>query len=118
MNTREGNIAELLAACICILGMTAAMMAYMGSVDLIQQKITVNQLARRYILRMETVGYLTDADRVSLQVELEQLGVTDVNLEGTTSSQVTYGDPITLQIRGKLKGQYDFEEQRASTAKN
>ena len=118
MNRREGNVSELLATCICILGMTAVMMSYMGSMELVQQKMAVNQLARRYILRMETVGYLTEADRISLQTELQQIGVANIDLSGTTLKEVAYGEPISLYIKGKLKGQYEFEEKRASTAKN
>ena len=81
-------------------------------------KTEISQLARKYILRMETVGYLTTEDNTSLCQELSAAGVTEINLSGTTQSEVSYGVPITLQISGKLKGEYLFEEKRTSTAKN
>lgn len=118
MEAREGSVSELLATGLCILAMTAVMMSYMGSVGLIQQKMAVSQLARKYILRMETVGYLTENDQVSLQQELIEQGVTDISLDGSTMHVTMYGEPITLHIRGRLKEHYDFEEQRVSTAKN
>lgn len=118
MRKQQGNIASLMVAGICILAMTVVMLAYMENVSLIQQKTEVSQLARKYILRMETVGHLTSEDCTLLQQELTAVGVADINLSGTTLSEVSYGTPITLRISGKLKGEYVFEEKRTSTAKN
>ena len=132
---RKGSIMNVLAACICILTMTIIMMAFMGSVGLLNSKAAVSQIARKYILRMETVGYLTENDRVELSRELTEVGVVDLDFTGTTLSQVDYGSPILLVIHGKVSGQiaatgggllrkvfgksfYEFEERRMSTAKN
>lgn len=111
-------MADLLSAGLCILGMTVVMLSYMDNVSLIHQKTEVGQVARKYILRMETVGYLTASDETALQQELTSLGVTEIDLEGTTLHEMSYGSPITLEISGKLKGEYAFEEKRVSTAKN
>ncbi|MCM1342207.1 MAG: hypothetical protein NC246_00060 [Muribaculaceae bacterium] len=108
----------MVSAGICMLAMTVLMLSYMDNVWLIHQKTAVSQIARQYILRMETVGYLTEEDRIRLGRELAGAGVTELELEGTTLSPVTYGDIITLEIRGKLEGEYDFEEKRISTAKH
>lgn len=118
MKRQKGNVGSLLTAGLCVLAMTVVMLSYMENVSLIQQKTEVSQLARKYILRMETVGYLTTEDSTLLCQELAAAGVTEVNLSGTTQSEVSYGVPITLQISGKLKGEYIFEEKRTSTAKN
>ncbi len=118
MKRREGNVGDLLITGICILAMTVVMLAYMDSADLLQQKSQVGQLARRYILRMETVGYLTAEDRTALSQSLVDLGVTEIDLADTTVAQVDFGDPIVLRIRGNLKGAYAFEEYRTSTAKH
>lgn len=103
---------------LCMLAMTVVVLCYMDNVDLIGRKTAVGQLARKYILRMETVGYLTAADRTMLCQELDAMGVAEVDLTGTTLNEVSYGAPITLQISGNLKGEYAFEERRVSTAKN
>lgn len=117
MKKEKGSMGDMLAACICMLAMTVLMLSYMGSVGLVFQKAAVSQLARKYILRMETVGELTAADRTVLLQELESLGATEITLEGT-SGKAAYGEPIELRIRGKLKDAYEFEEKRVSTAKN
>lgn len=118
MRRCRGNIANLMAVGICVLAMTVVMLAYLESVALLHQKTEVGQLARKYILRMETVGYLTAGDQTALCQELAELGVTELSLEGTTLHGVPYGTPISLYINGKLEGKYAFEEKRVSTAKN
>ena len=118
MKQEKGSIADIMSAGICMLAMTVLMLAYMDNVWLIHRKAEVSQIARQYILKMETVGYLTEEDRIMLGRELDKAGVTELELAGTTMSPVTYGDIITLEIRGKLEGEYDFEEKRISTAKN
>lgn len=102
----------------CILAMTAIMFLYMDSASLIGQKMEVSQIARKYILRMETVGMLTDEDRAELCEELAAAGVTKLQLDGTTFAQAGYGKPVVLQLQGYLKEGYAFTEKRVSTAKH
>ncbi len=118
MKRERGNIGDMMAAGLCMLAMTAIMLVYMGNAGLVNKKAAVNQVARKYILRMETTGCLTEADRVVLLQELETLGLTEPELTGTTMNRVGYGQPIVLNIRGKLEGGYEVEEKRVSTAKH
>lgn len=114
---QQGNIGDLLSTGICILTMTVMVFTSMRCTELIWQKTMVGQIARKYILRMETVGYLARTDQDVLKRELEEIGVTEMDLTGSTISQSGYGTPIVLRIRGKLGGEYGFEEKRVSTAK-
>lgn len=118
MRRERGSVGDILVTGFYLLAITIVMLAYMGNVRLVYRKAEINQVARKYILRMETAGELTDADYVSITRELETLGVTELSLVGTTLDRVPYGDPIVLMIRGKLEGEYEFEEKRVSTAKN
>ncbi len=117
MKKEQGNIGELLAAGLCIVAMTVLMFSYLNFVKVFQQKEHVGQIARKYILRMETVGMLNGDDEGKLMDELAEIGVKNVNLQGTTTWQVSYGEEIVLQIRGTLEEGYDFSEKRVSTAK-
>lgn len=114
----KGNISELISACVCMLMLAILMAAYLDNVKLLQQKAKVNQLARKYILIMETEGYLEASQKTSLIYELEELGIIDISLEGSTEIDAGYGQPIKLIINGKLKENYEFTEKRMSTAKN
>lgn len=118
MRRERGSVADIMAAGLCMLAMTVVMLAYMDNVRLISTKAAVNQIARKYILRMETTGQLTGGDRVLLLQELEGVGATELSLEGTTFDRVGYGETIVLMIRGKLEDGYEFEEKRVSTAKH
>jgi hypothetical protein len=117
--TREqGTVANVMVTGICILAMSVVMLSFLNDMQLIQQKTEVDQLARRYILRMETTGGLLGEDREKLIDELSQQGVTEIDLSGTTMGETGYGARIVLRIRGMLGGKYGFEETRASTAKH
>ena len=118
LRRQEGNVVELMATGLCILAMCAIMMYFFEYMDVIGQKNEAVGLARKYILRMETVGCLAESDRQSLIRELEEIGIEEIVLDGTTFSPVTYGQPVALMIKGKLKGGRFFEERKVSTSKN
>lgn len=116
-NRQRGNVANIMVTGIFVLAMTVVMLAFMEDMRLIERKTEVNQLARRYILRMETTGGLSVEDKLELVRELEEQGVTGIDLTGTTMGEAGYGAKIVLQIRGLLGGRHEFEERRVSTAK-
>ena len=115
---QEGSIGDLLSVMLCILGMTVVMSAFLDCVNVVNRKTMVGQLARNYVLRMETVGYLAAEDELALRRELESNDVSDVSLNGTTREPVSYGAEITLRIEGRIGGKHVFEETRVSTAKH
>ena len=117
MRKESGSVGDLIAVSLCMLAMTVLLTNYMDCVRLMQQKMEVSQIARKYILRMETIGALTEEDRLALCEELDNAGVEDVRLTGTTTWQVTYGEEIVLQIQGELQNGYEFTEKKVSTAK-
>ncbi len=113
-----GNVGEILAMGLCVLALTAVMLSYMENVQLIAKKSEVGQLARCYLLKMETDGYLTPLDRTELTGRLEELGLTQIDYAGSSLEPVGYGNDVVLQIRGRLGENYEIYEKRVSTAKN
>ena len=120
---------------IYVLVLTIVMTAYVGSLQILNQKTQISQIARKYILRMETVGYLMDNDRMNMEEELHAAGAENIDFSGTTFHEVEFGSPIYLTIKGQLTGRvyrgrgnvlqaffeeglYGFEERKMSTAKN
>lgn len=114
----KGNVANIMVTGIFVLAMMVVMLSFLENLKLIHQKAEVDQIARRYILRMETVGGLIAEDEVLLREELQSFGVTDIDLTGTTMGSVGYGAPVRLRIAGILGGTNEFEEVRVSTAKH
>lgn len=118
-NARErGNVGNIMVTGVFVLAMVVVMLSFLENMKLIQQKAEVDQLARRYILRMETVGGLLEEDKVRLVEELAAIGVAEVDLSGTTMDEAEYGSKIELRISGMLGGRYEIEETRVSTAKH
>ena len=131
----KGVVMDVLAVGICIIAMTIMMMVCLGSSALLNRKAQISQTARKYILKMETIGYLTADDKLALTQELKELGALEIDLTGSTVNEVDYGTPIYLVIRGKIAGTsiemgnglfqttfrttfYEFEERKMTTAKN
>ena len=83
----------------------------------INVKSSVSQISRRYILKMETYGYLTGEDRNDLVSALSDAGLENISLEGTDMSEVGYGNKISLYIHGTTEDGYEINEFRTSTAK-
>ena len=114
----KGSIGDLLSTGLCILAMLAVMMQFLDCMSMVNRKTEISQLARNYILRMETKGFLTLSDREELVRDLLERGITEVDLQGTTIQKASYGEEIRLCISGMIEGNYAFEEIRVSTAKN
>lgn len=117
MRKEAGSVGDLISAALCMLAMTILLNHYLECVRLIQQKMEISQVARKYILQMETVGSLPEEARQRLCDELEEIGVEHLQLVGTTTGQVSYGEEIVLQIQGELADGYVFTERKVSTAK-
>ena len=100
----KGSVMDFMTIGITILAMAILWMAYMGMAQLLDTKTEVSQVARKYLLRMETVGYLNQTDQEKLITELAGLGVTKVELAGTTTTPVGYGESIYLMLEGCVQG--------------
>jgi hypothetical protein len=90
--SKRGSVAEVMNVGICMIAMTVMMMAYFGSIQMMDKKAQIDQIARKYILRMETLGYLTEDDRLLFSRELQQVGAVELEFDGTTTYMVKEGD--------------------------
>lgn len=65
-----------------------------------QDKIAddLDRMGRKYMLHMETDGYLTAENKNELIRGLESIGVRNISLAGTTMQSVEYGSEINLMI--------------------
>lgn len=130
-----GSVMDIIVVYLYIITLTIVMLAYVGNVQMLNCKMQIGQIARKYILRMETVGFLMENDRISMEQELLNAGVDQLDLSGTTLDRVSFGEPIYLVIRGQISAQVismgndlfqtvfagaqlPFEERKMSTAKN
>lgn len=134
-NSHRGSVMNLVATMICVLAMTVIVLGYLGCIGLLERKAAISQVVRKYLLRMETIGYLTEDDSLALEAELTELGATELDFAGSTLNEVEYGTKIVLKIKGKIAAEgiltgdslfgtllgtvrYEFSEQKMSTAKH
>lgn len=113
----QGSVGDVMPMCIFVICIAFVMISFANCVRLINVKASVSQVARQYILRMETYGYLTENDKEALMKNLSDTGLTGVSLAGTDTSEVGYGNEIKLYIDGFTEDGYEIREFRTSTAK-
>lgn len=136
MKKRKGNVVDILPSIVLILAAILLVGTFINLYGILTINEEVKQLSRKYMLTMETMGYLDPASRTKLEQELSALNVTDIDLSGSTLTDAGYGNTITLNISCHLPLEhlnmagsdmlaYFFEDssipvssRRMSTAKN
>lgn len=134
--TEKGSatIGRFIPLIIVIVSVSMLIVTYTDYIRVLDIKDEISLTMRKYIIRMETSGFLNVDDSNSLVKELNELGVKDVDLTGTTTDEVDYGDTIVLKVSGNLvvdtyniislfEGSDDTEiisisEMRSSTSQN
>lgn len=133
---RKGSVLDVLSVLLVIITATILMTSFLNIIHTASVKEEVKQVCRKYILEMETTGYLNSTSQTQLIQELTALGVTDIDLSGTTFVSAKYGNPIYLSVHCNILGQtldtsqnnmlsfffkdeiFSIHVQRMSTSKN
>lgn len=91
-------LTDMLPVVIAVI-VTGMMVLWYGSwIANFEKKGFVDSLAREYVLRMASTGYLTPSDRSLLEGELRNEGIASVSFTGTTLSPVESGELVTLKM--------------------
>ena len=103
MRKKDAGFAEKLLPVLLSTGMVFGLVLLSGRfMEVFRTREQLNQIARAYMLEMETMGYLKSTGVDALRADLEQEGLKNVNLVGTTTSPAGYGERIELVIEGDL----------------
>lgn len=98
---KEASITENMLVALLGLVITTALLTIVLCVfSGISDKWSMKQQARETLLVMETEGYLKSDEQSRLLSELNDLGLHNISLDGTTQSEVGYGSDIRLNIKG------------------
>ena len=87
---------------LTIVALAVMLVFFTGWMANLSARDYVYQLSRRYILQMETEGFLSSTMESSLRADLADAGMSNISLSGTTTSEVEYGNVIFLRITGDL----------------
>ena len=113
----RGSVGDVMPMCVFVVCIAYVLISFAGCVKLINTKSAVSQIAREYILKMETDGYLAEADKNEMLEDLSRAGLGDITLGNTDLNPVGYGSRVTLEIKGNTEDGYVISEYRTSTAK-
>lgn len=104
MKCKDQGIAEKLLPVLISTGMVFGLILLSGRFsEMIRNREKINQIARAYLLEMETLGYLPNEQRIQFQDKLEECGLSNISFSGTTLSEAEYGDIIRLVVSGTMK---------------
>ena len=98
MKKRKGSIVDILPSMIMVIAAVMLIMVFFDLYQILSLNEDVKQIARKYMLTMETMGYLDPPNQTTLVQELSDLQVTDIDLTGSTMSDAGYGNAVYLQI--------------------
>lgn len=96
----KGILDQFLPAIVVIVLLAVLWTGSMISASNIDRSSDIHHVARTYLLRMETDGYLTEENKALMLAELQALDVSGIDLTGTDFSDVGYGNPVRLVIKG------------------
>lgn len=103
LKKKKGSIAKFgipLFTIVAVFSIVVMLVTYLSDVD---KKDSVDIIAREYLLKMETEGFLNSTDETELYKDLAKIGVKNVSLTGTTRAKVGYGKKINLVIKGQVE---------------
>ncbi len=104
MKHKDSGFVMKLLPVLLSTGMVLGLILLAGKfTDVLRIREEMNQIARMYLLEMESQGHLTNNEALQMKQRLEQKGLTSVSLAGTTTNVVDYGEPIQLSVSGELK---------------
>ena len=112
MKKDKGNMMCIFPAIFTTIAVAIMLVFYVGWMANVAKKDEVRQIGREYILAMETEGRLSSSMESAMRTELASKGLKNINLSGTTMTDVGYGNEIFLCIKG------DLEIDTYSTASN
>ena len=99
----KGILEHFLPAIVVIVLMAVLWTGSMISASNIDRSSDIHHVARTYLLRMESDGFLTEENKSLLIAELKALDMIDIDLTGTSFADVGYGNQIRLVIKGQVK---------------
>ena len=104
-------VADMIPSIITIVIAAILLIFYSTWVYNFESREYINSIVREYVLRMETRGCLTKEDKDMLFAELQNKGMEQICLDGTTLTPVENGDIVTLKISGEIKyKQFSFKD--------
>lgn len=113
----KGNVIDQIGSIFVVAFIFAMILAYAAYGKVTQQRLSINNIAKEYLYRMEENGYMSDEDRENFVEDMSYIGVTvnggatsvsalTAKGEVTDGTQVTYGDKVTLAFTAEFENPF------------
>lgn len=99
----KGILDQFLPAIVVIVLLAVLWTGSIITASNIDRSNAIHQVARTYLLQMEADGYLTEENKVELLNDLAALDMVNIDLTGTSFTDVGYGNQVRLVIKGAVK---------------
>ncbi|URZ05897.1 hypothetical protein [Clostridium felsineum] len=96
----EGGIEVVVATLIAVFVIGIIMVYFTENMIPVNTKIKAETIVRKYSLKEEENGYLSDENISAIESEFKTIGISNVNISATTSP-VTYGSDVYLNVSYK-----------------
>ncbi|PJI06579.1 MULTISPECIES: hypothetical protein [Clostridium] len=97
----EGGIEVVVATLVAVLALGFTMVYFISNMIPVINKYKVETVVRKYALKEEQEGYLSPSNVSSMESELKNIGISNINISGTTLSPVEYGEDVLINISYK-----------------
>lgn len=107
LKKKEAGASDLIASMVVVLALTVFVLFFIHAIGDVETRTRIDQVARKYILRMESTGTLTTDEENAIKAELQNipsvkqavgLGGTITVTSNAKNTNAGYGNVITLRI--------------------
>lgn len=99
LKTKKGEMPDYaIMISLSLLACFIVMLSSINFIGAIDKHLEIHRVARNYMLKIESHGYLSQDNATKLQENLENMGLSNINLSGTTMNKVNNGDDIQLDV--------------------
>jgi hypothetical protein len=98
LKKKKGDVSQYLATLIGVIVILVISLASINYIEASMKFITGNQIARKYMLKIESEGYLSQVNITRLESELTSKNLQNIDLTGTTLTTVGNGGDVFLMI--------------------
>lgn len=111
----DGNVIDQIGSIIVVAFIFCLILAYSAYGKITQERLSINNVAKEYLYKMEEIGYMSTEDFANFKDDMAAIGATvnaasvsELGAQGvqTDDTQVTYGDKVTLAFNVEFENPF------------
>lgn len=100
---KNGSADAVIMSLLALLALSVLFVFTLSNYEPIIKYGEAQNICRQYMLKAEEDGYLTSTNENNMLQKLQDVGINNADLSGTTLTQVTYGQDVTININFTVK---------------